>query len=125
MVNGSVYGWQLVTSGVPQRSVLGPISLSTTLTVGSSASSASLQLTRSCVEKSTCVRDGMPAKNLDRLEQWAKVHFISFSKFKCKVLHLHHGNPCSQYKQGDVRLEHSPAEKNVVLLVDGKLDTNQ
>lgn len=82
-------------------------------------------MTRSCVEKSACLRDGMPAKNLDRLEQWAQVHFISFSKFKCKVLHLHCGNPCSQYKLGDVRMEHNPAEKNVGLLVDGKLDTNQ
>jgi len=37
----------------------------------------------------------------------------------CKGLHWGHDNPHYQYKMGDVRTEHSPAEKD---LGDGKMD---
>jgi len=33
--------------------------------------------------------------------------------------------PHYQYKLGDVGMEHSPAEKDLGILVDGKLDTSQ
>ena len=37
-------------------------------------------------------------------------------------MHLDHGNPFYQYKLGDVRMEYSPVEKCLEVLVDGKLD---
>ena len=64
-------------------------------------------------------------KDLDRLEQWAQVKLKWFNKAKCKVLHLGHGNLCYQYKVGDVKTEHNPAENHMEILVDGKLDMNQ
>ena len=45
---------------------------------------------------------------------------MNFNKSKCKGLHLGCGNPYFQDK--DVRMEHSPAEKDLGVLVDGKLD---
>ena len=48
---------------------------------------------------------------------------MRFNKSKCKVLHLGHGNPCYQYKLGDVK--HSPTKKDLRVLVDGKLDISQ
>jgi len=38
---------------------------------------------------------------------------MRFNKAKCKVWHLGHCNPHYQYKLGDVRIEHSPADKNL------------
>ena len=50
---------------------------------------------------------------------------MRFNRSKCKVLHLDHGNPHYQYKLGDVRMEHSPAEKDLGVLMNGRLDMSQ
>ena len=50
-----------------------------------------------------------------------KPHEVS----KCTVLHLGHSNSHHQYKLGGVRIEHSPVEKDLELVVDGKLDMSQ
>ena len=53
------------------------------------------------------------------------MNLIKFNKAKCKVLHLSCGNPNYQCKLEDVRTEHSPAEKDLEVVVDGKLDISQ
>ena len=50
---------------------------------------------------------------------------MGFNEAKCKVLHLGHSNPHYQYSLEDVRVEHSPAGKDLGVLVDGKLDMSQ
>jgi len=45
---------------------------------------------------------------------------LRFNKAKCKVLHPGRGNSCYQYKLGDKRIEHSPAKKDLGVLVDGR-----
>jgi len=62
-------------------------------------------------------------RDLDGWEQWAQEKLISFNKSKCKVgLHLGQGNVHYQLKLGDGRIEYHTAEKDVGVLVDGKLD---
>lgn len=45
---------------------------------------------------------------------------MRFSKFKCKFSLLAHSNPHYQYKMGDKRIEHSPVEKDLGAVVDGR-----
>lgn len=63
--------------------------------------------------------------DLDRLEEWAHVNLMKFNRAKCKVLHLGQDNTQCQYRLRDDWTGSSPAQEELVILLDEKLDVKQ
>ncbi|KAK4822566.1 hypothetical protein QYF61_016135 [Mycteria americana] len=115
VVNGATSG-----CGVPQGSIVGRVLFNIFI----NDLDAGAECTISQLADDTNLGEALQ-KDLDRLEHCTIINGRKFNKSKCQILHPGQRNAGHNYKLGEECLEGSPAERDLGVLVDSRLNMSQ
>ncbi|PKU43821.1 pol- hypothetical protein [Limosa lapponica baueri] len=129
VVNGVTSRWQLVTSGVPQDLIVGPVLFKVFINDLEAGVERTITKFGDDTKLGGAVDslEGQEAlqRDLDTMEHWAIINGMEFIKNKYWTLRLGQKNTGYKYELGEEWLESSPAERDLGVLVDGKLNRSQ
>ena len=125
VINGCKSGWNDVTSGVPQGSILGPllfiifindIDCKIISALSKFADDTKVYRTVGKVERAFTLQE-----DLHSLYKWSTDWQLLFNKGKCKCLHVGNNNPQYDYFIGDERIESTLLEKDLGVQISKSL----
>ena len=125
VINGCKSGWNDVTSGVPQGSILGPllfiifindIDCKIISALSKFADDTKVFRTVGNVERAFTLQE-----DLHSLYKWSTDWQLLFNKDKCKCLHVGNNNPQYDYFIGNERIETTLVEKDLGVQISKSL----
>ena len=125
VINGAASKWTLVTSGVPQGSMLGPLLFiiyvndmddDIVAKISKFADDTKLGMN---VSSARNVEDLQ--QDLARLGEWSDRWQMPFNVGKCKVMHIGHKNPNANYVLNGRALESTVSEKDLGVVITNDL----
>ena len=129
MINGARSNWEVVTSGVPQGSVLGPLlfimyinDLDSGITSRISKFADDTKIGRVINSNDDCIN---LQKDLDLLHKWSEDWQMEFNVNKCKVLSVGKTIADAQYLLNNNVISKSDCEKDLGVIVSKDLKPRQ
>uniref|UniRef100_A0A8C5WHD7 Reverse transcriptase domain-containing protein n=1 Tax=Leptobrachium leishanense TaxID=445787 RepID=A0A8C5WHD7_9ANUR len=125
VVNGVYSAQGLVTSGVPQGSVLGPILFN--IFISDIAEGINGKVCLFADDTKICNRVDVPGgisqmtNDLGKLKKWWELWQLSFNVDKCKIMHLGRKNPRAEYRIFDTVLTSTSEERDLGVIISEDL----
>ena len=119
-------GWQRVTSGIPQGSVLGPILFTIFINDMPEQVESTMKLFADDAKLFEAIRSmdniDVLQDDIDKLLAWSHKWQLPLNIPKCKIIHYGSNNPNHTYTMGGSTLQTDTEEKDVGVLFDSTLN---
>ena len=125
VINGKSSEWTIVSSGVPQGSVLGPILF--IIYINDIDENINCKIskfaddTKIANKADSVTQRQLLQRDLDTLVEWSRTWLMNFNFDKCHVLHIGNSNPRVNYKMGNASLKSVQREKDLGVVISADL----